>query len=61
MNLEGIASELKPNCEITRHVVELVYRDGGMRAVEAYISTFRPEKRIKRYKLPNFKRIKFWF
>lgn len=50
MNLEGIASELKPNCEITRHVVELVYRDGGMKAVEAYISTFSPvEGKIKRY------------
>ena len=50
MNLEGIASELKPNCEITRHVVKLIYRDGGMKAVDAYISTFRPvEGRIKRY------------
>ena len=50
MNLEGIASELKPNCEITRHVVKLIYRDGGMKAVDAYIGTFRPvETKIKRY------------
>lgn len=51
MNLDGIAYELKPNCEITRYVVFLIYKDGGMKAVDAYISTFKPvDGRINRYR-----------
>jgi len=56
-NLEGIAQELNPNCEITRHVVKLIYKDGGMQAVDAYVKTFKPvDTRIKRYErvLKNF-------
>lgn len=49
-NLNGIASELNPNCEITKQVVYLLYKDGGMKAVEEYIKTFKPvEANKKRY------------
>ncbi len=52
MDLSNIAQELRPDCNITRTIVFMLYKNYGMKSIEAYIETFAQPK-VK--KLANLK------